>query len=135
VGATENYAKTLNTLFLDSLYKDNEVTPGQTPEGAVLVHGIVNNIGFNPERLNKNKDKILELAKAIVTDPFLKEGGGGMSFLQLCEDRNGLQWGEHRNMEQLVLLCIGLKKAVYCLPREAWVALPGGMPYIMFDLN
>lgn len=131
----DSYAKQLNTIFLDCLYKDHEITPGQTPEGAVLVHGIVNNVGFNPERLNKNKDKILELAKAIVTDPFLKEHGGGMSFLQLCEDREGHQWGEHRNMEQLVLLCKGLGLADYCLPRELWQAMPGSMPYIVFNLN
>jgi len=130
-----NYSKELNAIFLDSLYKDHEITPGQTPEGAVLVSGIVTNVGFEPNRLNANKPKILELAKAIVTDSFLKGKGEGMSFLQLCEDREGNQWGEHRNMEQLVLLCKGLGMADYCLPKEMWNVFPGGMPYVWFDLT
>ena len=130
-----NYAKELNKIFLDCLYKEDEIFSGETPEGAVLVSGISTNVGFEPGRLQENKSKILELAKTIVPDSFLKGKGEGMSFLQLCEDREGNQWGGHRNMEQLVLLCKGLGKADYCIPREVWVAFPGGMPYIWFDLT
>ena len=126
----------LHKIFLDCLYKDGEIpTDGSIPKDAVLVDGIVTNIGFEPNRLKANKPKILELAKSIVTDPFMKGTGDGMSFLQLCEDREGNQWGEHRNMEQLVLLCKGLGMADYCLPKEFWGALPGGVPYVWFDLT
>lgn len=131
-----NHSKELRVIFLDCLYKDEEITnPNVAPEGAVLVNGIVTNIGFEPNRLKNNKPKILELATKIVTDPFLKGKGDGMSFLQLCEDREGIQWGEHRNMEELFLLCKGLGMADFVLPREMWTMFPGGMPYICFDLT
>jgi hypothetical protein len=131
-----NKATELHKIFLDCLFKDGEIpTDGSIPKDAVLVDGIVTNIGFEPNRLKANKPKILELAKSIVTDPFMKGTGDGMSFLQLCEDREGNQWGEHRNMEQLVLLCKGLGMADYCLPKEFWGSLPGGVPYVCFDLT
>lgn len=34
-------------------------------------------------------------------------------------------------VEQLVQLGIALGKVKYCLPREAWKNLPGGVPYFM----
>lgn len=34
-------------------------------------------------------------------------------------------------MEQLVSLGIGIKKVKYCMPKEMWSILPGGMPYFM----
>jgi len=61
-------------------------------------------------------------------------GGGGWSFLQLCEDDHGEQWtGLHKVMDELLMLAIATKHARILLPRELWSALPGGMPYIMFS--
>ncbi len=62
-------------------------------------------------------------------DSFQASGGGGMSFLNACMDRNGVQWGEHRDIEQLFCLGTALKLCSLCLPRDMWDALPGGMPY------
>jgi len=51
----------------------------------------------------------------------------------MCMDKHGVQWGEHRNIEQLVVLGIAAKMVKYCMPRDMWGILPGGMPYIAID--
>lgn len=127
--------KRIHDILVDCLYNKEEIKdPTKVPEGAVLVNGITQNLGFEPTRLQGHKEEILKLAREIVTDDFL-EDKGGMTFLNLCMDREGNQWGEHRNMEQLLLLCMAIGKAKILLPREMWKALHGGMPYISFDLK
>ena len=56
-----------------------------------------------------------------------------MSFLNLCVDKDGVQWAEHPTLEKMVAMGIGLKMAAYCLPRDMWNSLPGGVPYVQFD--
>jgi len=54
----------------------------------------------------------------------------GWSFLQMCEDKHGQQWtGEHRAMEELVVLGQAAGFVALLAPREMWPVLPGGMPY------
>jgi hypothetical protein len=54
-----------------------------------------------------------------------------MSFLNACVDKHGNHWGEHPSVEQLLVLGVAIGKIEYCLPREYWRALPGGVPYFM----
>lgn len=56
----------------------------------------------------------------------------GSSFLNACVDRDGVQWGEHVNVDELVMLGQGIGKLKFCLPRERWDVFPGGMPYIVY---
>lgn len=39
--------------------------------------------------------------------------------------------GEQLNVQELMILGLGIGKVVYCLPREVWSVLPGGVPYFM----
>lgn len=56
----------------------------------------------------------------------------GYTFLNFCTTKDGEQWtGEHRVCEQLIVMAIGLDLMKYCMPREMWAILPGGVPYIM----
>lgn len=65
-------------------------------------------------------------------EQFHEATGGGWSFLNACNDRHGNQWtGLHQRMEQLFQLGIALGRVSYCLPREFWSAMPGGVPYIV----
>ena len=91
-------------------------------------------VRFHPARIDAARADIKTLADEIVPDEFRASGGGGMSFLRLCVDRTGAQWGEHKNMQELVCLCIAAGLASYPMSREYWNILPGGMPYVMFDL-
>lgn len=112
-----------------------------TPEGetmpidTVFVTGIVHDYAFRPDRLEKYHDEIRDML-ALLPDAFRVEVGGGWSFLQACEDRNGVLWtGEHWCMEMLFCLAIGMHLATWLLPKEVWSALPGGMPYVGITLN
>jgi len=121
-------ASKLEEAFRDCLFKDEEITGGQPPADAVLVEGIVNKFGFHPERLESHRQEIYDWLKQL-PHPFRETEGGGWSFLKACDDAEGQQWGEHRNMEQLFCLGMGLGLAKSQLPRDLWAALPGGMPY------
>jgi hypothetical protein len=103
-----------------------------TADGAILVEGIVNNFGFSQTAIDSHREEIAGLLNEMPPE-FHKAGGGGWSFLNLCLDKHGNQWGEHRNMEVLCCLGIAAGMAKWLLPREVWSALPGGVPYVGFD--
>lgn len=121
--------KILNTerveeIFLKCLFKDGEDTGN-----GIDVEGVIVNVKFNPERIEENKAKIIEMLDEL-PDNFKEGQGGGWSFLNACMDKYDSQWGEHKNIEQLVMLGIAIAKVKYGMPKEMWNILPGGMPYI-----
>ena len=101
-------------------------------EGAVMIQGVVRTYALSAARVAEHKEEIRTLLNEM-PDTFHKEKGGGWSFL-LCTDKHDDQWtGEHRIMESLVVLGLAAGMASFCLPREVWSALPGGVPYVVFD--
>lgn len=116
----------VHNTFLDCLFKDEEST-----ENHVVVQGVMHKVGFHPQRLEKHKQSIAEMCDGLSSD-FKEKGGGGMSFLNMCEDKNGKQWaGMHQTMDELVTLGIATGKMSFLMPREMWNMLPGGMPYVV----
>lgn len=105
-----------------------EVAPEQ-PE-CVKVEGIMATLGFHPGRLQEHKDEIVELLDEL-PDEFKEGTGGGMSFLNACMDKHGNHWAEHPSMDNLFMLGIGIRRVMYCMPRDMWKVFPGGMPYIV----
>jgi len=76
------------------------------------------------------------LYQEALPDEFHTGKGGGWSFLDACNDRNGAQWTSlHRTMDQLVCLGHAIGAVSFCLPREMWKILPGGMPYFVVDVG
>lgn len=130
----ENIADKVHAIIMDSLYKTEEVPDGLPPADAVIAEGIRGKMGFHPGRLESHRAEVVAILREM-PETFHKGTGGGYSFLGLCEDKNGAQWGEHTNMDELCVLAIGLKLGDWCLPREMWPVLPGGMPYIGFDVS
>jgi len=121
-------AENVNSVFIDCLFKDGEQT-----EDHVKVKGLVSTFGFHPERIKEHNEEIYSMLKQL-PDSFQKDSGGGMSFLNACDDADGNQWtGLHQTMEQLVVLGIGIDKVKYCLSREMWKAFPGEMPYFVVE--
>lgn len=105
---------------------------GPDTADAVLVEGVVSRYGFDPARLATVKPEVARLIRDVVPDAFLPGTGGGQSFLALAEDRNGEHWAEHQTIEALCCLAIATGQAKWCLPRDMWAILPGGMPYVTF---
>lgn len=121
-------AKTVNDTFLECLLKEGEST-----ENSKIGEGVMIKAKFNPERLKKNESLIEEML-AELPNEFQKSGGGGWSFLNMCEDKNGNQWADlHQTMDELLALGIAIGKISFLMPREMWNVLPGGMPYLVIN--
>lgn len=107
---------------------------GEDTKDAKLVQGLVRDFGFHPGRLAEKKPDIDRMLLEL-PDVFQKSKGGGWSFLQACETRDGVLWGQHSDMERLLCLGIAVGSAEYLLPRDMWAALPGGVPYFAVLLD
>lgn len=99
-----------------------------------MVEGLLSKFVLRIDEVEKHREEIQGFISQLSPD-FSKHKGGGTSFLNLCFTAKGEQWGEHRSGEILVVLAIALDLAGYCLPKEIWGALPGGVPYIWFDFT
>lgn len=126
-------AENVHQCFINCLFNDN-YDPEVANRTAVKVYGITMNIGFDPEKLKGNKETIRALLNEL-PDEFRVNLGGGMSFLQMCMTKDGTHWGEHHNMEKLVLLGMAAGYMQECLPRAMWHVLPGGMPYYVVNIS
>ena len=127
----------VNTIMLDSLFRDEEIatwTEKALPSDAVMVDGITQKFGFHPHRLESHREEVRDLLLQMPIN-FHEATGGGWSFLNLCMDKTGHQWGEHTDMESLIVLAIGLKLGSYTFPRDMWKVFPGSMPYVVFDVG
>lgn len=120
----------LSAQRVEQLLGECMAEPGER-ETTRVVPGITGSFAVDLTKINKAKPEIanmlLQLSDAFMTG---KGMGGGYSFLQACEDRQGRQWADfHRSMEALFVLGMGADLADCLAPRELWSALPGGMPY------
>lgn len=125
-------------IFKDCMFKENELSQlkdGEIPEGAVLVHGIVNNVGFHPDRLESHRSDTLELLKQLPEGFKQESKEQGLSFLLMGVRSDDTPWGEHRNMEQLMLMALGLDIMHYLLPRQLWFMCPGGVPMLQIKVG
>jgi len=119
-------SENVHETFMDCLFKDGEST-----ENHVVSRGVMNNVGFHPQRLEKHRHIIAEMCEEL-SDEFKEKGGGGMSFLNMCIDRNGRQWADlHQTMDELITLGMATGKMCFLMPREMWNMFPGGMPYVV----
>jgi len=110
-------------IFMDCLLKEGEDTAG-----AIAVEGVMSKFWFHPRRLGDHENDISHLLSQLPAE-FMADGGGGWSFLNACVRVDGVQWAEHITIEQLFALGQALGLVQCLLPRSAWPALPGGMPY------
>ena len=123
-------AQEVHEILRNCLFLQEELPSEGVPEGAILIEGLTMKLGFHPERLTAAKPRITELLRTLVPDSFLAGAGGGSSFLQLCESRDGTIWGEQHDAETLLCLALATNQAKILLPRHLWMLLPGGVPYV-----
>lgn len=115
----------VNEAFLESLYKEDEISnEKEPPVGCVQVNGVSGNFGFHPERLEEQREKVEGWLSELPSE--FKEG---WTFLNGCMQSDGVQWGEQTNVDQLFTMSIGLKLGTYLGARELWSMFPGGVPY------
>lgn len=120
----------VETVFNKCLYTEGEDTTGH-----IRADGILNNVGFNPVRLEENKANIASMLEDLPVS-FYQNTGGGMSFLNFVLNKAEEQWTDmHGTAEMLLLLGLAIGELEYCLPREMWGILPGSMPYLVIKEN
>jgi len=101
----------------------------------VDVEGIVHPCRFSKAKLAEHHDEIGNIL-AQLPDTFKVGHGGGWSFLNVCQDRDGNLWtGFHWTCEMLVQLGIGTGQAKWLGDRELWAAFPNGMPYVIVKVG
>ncbi len=116
--------------FCDCLFRPDEIIEDKVPDNAVLVEAIQGRFGFHPGRLQTHANEVRAWL-SLLPHQFRKDGGGGWSFLNACEQADGEQWtGLHQRMDQLFALGIALGMARMLTPRDMWEIFPGGMPYL-----
>jgi hypothetical protein len=123
-------AELVEEVFRDCLADDKD------SHTTVKVEGVVHTAAFDRAELAKHHYLIGEMLGDLPLEfqPRANGGQDGWSFLQACNDKNGEQWtGLHMTIEQLLLLGIATGQAHFCLPKNVWPALPGGMPYFVVD--
>lgn len=99
----------------------------------LVVEGITHNVAFNRDAIETHRAEINTLLNEL-PDQFHAGRGGGWSFLNACDDRHGNQWtGLQQIMEELFLLGMAIGRVRYCLPRDMWDVMPGGVPYLIVD--
>jgi len=130
---TKLTSKAVHNIMTKVLFTDAEVAEQNPPERAVIISGLVRTFGFNPDRLKECKSEIDALLLQL-PDTFRKDVGGGWSFLNGCIDRDEQQWGEQRDVEELVCLGIAVGSASWLMKEYAPI-MPGGVPYFMVDVK
>lgn len=118
----------VNAIMHDSLHRDDEST-----DAGVRADGIMRNFCFHPGRLESHRGEVIDILRKM-PEAFFSHGGGGWSFLNLCMTKDGEHWAEHPTMEALCVLAFALKLGRWVMPKDFWVAMPGGMPYVVFNV-
>jgi hypothetical protein len=133
-------AENVEKVYAACLYSDEETagwdgTAEGLPEGTIVTEGILNQTGFHAGRIAENREVILDMLRELPV-AFRKDVGGGWSFLNACMREDGEQWTSfHRTQDWLMQLGMAIGAVSYALPRSMWGALPGGMPYLVVDLD
>jgi len=122
-------ADKVNEIFKDCLFPYGTSQESLTDD-ATIVDSVTCKFGFDPVKIELHKPEIHNLLKQL-PEKFQELSGGGWSFLNACVDKDGIQWGEHMNIEQLLSLGIAADLAAFLMPRDMWQVMPGGMPYFV----
>jgi len=134
-------AMELEAVLKECMFREEELEKGPDGEQQILAPArfgegvMVTVFGFHEQRLMGHRETIIGWLKQLPEGFFADSEGKGGSFLGACETRDGVQWGEHRNMEQLFALSNALGLSRFLVARFLWNMLPGGMPYIVIDLE
>jgi hypothetical protein len=121
----------VHRVFTDCLYDSN--VQEKEKANAVFSSAVLVVAEFRPDRLEAHKDDIKQMLNEL-PDDFKKSKGGGMSFLRMCEDKNGELWTD-LHMTCDLLLCLGLatKEMSLLHERDIWAAFPGGVPFVVVN--
>jgi len=121
-------AENVVKIFRSCLFEDGAEPTSEEYTVVESVQG--GNIGLCNKKLDNYRDDIFDMLKQLSTD-FMETGGGGTTFFNACNDKDGNQWTDmHQTMDELFMLGQATKRAKFLMPREMWGSFPGGMLYV-----
>lgn len=116
-------ANRLYDIMIDCLFSEEDIKDGPPAvKDTVEVQGVMATYIFNKERVRSHKDEVLNMLLELPV-----QFAAGESFLNACQDQHGNQWGEHRDVEALMVLGIANQLVKVLIPREEWHKW-GGVP-------
>lgn len=146
-----NRAEQVHDLFKHCLFTAKELPPKPpsddpnetlkylTEQGVkfIFVESVAAKVLFHPDRIAESKEQIRSIL-GDMDSKFMKQtpddNDSGYSFLAMPFDKDGVHWCEQPTADLLVALGIACGFIEYLLPREAWPALPGGVPYFAINI-
>jgi len=93
-----------------------------------IVHGLVSAFSLHKERLELHRPLVIYWL-GLLSDTFQQNG---WTFMQVPFLANGIQWGDRRDADILMVLGMGLELVYPLLPRALDSSLAGGLPYFKF---
>ncbi|MBM6866664.1 hypothetical protein H6A66_16095 [Bacteroides caecigallinarum] len=130
----------VDRIFSDCLFRSHaEHDEYVKNQGVVIKVQSVQNpkviVCFHSERLESHREEIKEMVLQL-PESFHKGKGGGHSFLNMCENKDGDLWtGFQTEQEKLALLGMATHVLMPLLPIEESHILPGGMPYFRVEVD
>jgi len=117
-------SKNVELVFEDCLFRMNE-----DKSDSAVAEGVSSIFRFHKGRLESHKNHISSMLYQL-PEEFQKDCGGGMSFLNACNNLIGEQWTDlHSVVEHLFALGLACMMVGCLAPRDVWETLSGGMPY------
>lgn len=125
-------AQNVMNVFNDCMFQYEHMDNGNLKEEhknrLKVSEGVRLKVGFDSDKLIKHREDIQSMLSELPS-AFHQSTGGGYSFLNACVTKDGTQWGEHQNVEELMCLGLATDLVSFPLPKDMWSILPGGMPY------
>lgn len=122
-------AENVQKVFLDCVLK-----PEEMHYAFVIAEGVQTDAKFSRLKLFEYQNQISEMLK-FLPDNFRRFSGGGWTFLNMCQHKDGHNWTDlHKTVDKLLVLGLALDLISYTMPRDMWSSLPGSMPYVSINI-
>jgi len=100
----------------------------EQPQDFHIVHGLVSAFSLHKQRLELHRPQVIYWL-SLLNKTFRENG---WTFMQVPYLADGIQWGDRRDADILMVLGMGLELVYPLLPRELDSSLAGGFPYFKF---
>jgi hypothetical protein len=138
-------AEAVHAIMRDCLFRENDPRTFEMqqaieaevdlPDYALKVEGVVRTFVLDRAKVDAHRDDVAALLAELPPE-FRSDLGGGWTFLNACNDKHGHQWGEHADVETLLVLGLATGLARYATAdRDLWRSMPGSLPYFMVEVR
>lgn len=128
--------KRITEILMDCLFDEEDLDLEGEPKHSiekVFVESINIKFCLKVDKLREHGNEIKEMLSHL-PDEFKADKGGGWTFTNMLTLKDGSQWGEPKNANELIALGLGTGNISYLFERDMWKDLPGRVPYILINI-